>query len=229
MVFLSLVANTGMGTKAAMLWTGGKDSALALDLAEKSGCEAVSLVTFAPPEPEFLAHPLPLMRRQADSLGLPHRILMVDEPIREGYVKGLGLLKAHGVEAVVTGDIAEVDGHPNWVRECCEGVGLEVITPLWGMDGEEVMERLLSGGFKAIFTLVKRPWLTEEWVRKELDRESLERLRKVPGLDLCGERGEYHTMVLDAPMFERRIRIRFHSTVVKGDMAYMDVNDANVV
>ncbi|MFH0861602.1 MAG: diphthine--ammonia ligase [Candidatus Altiarchaeota archaeon] len=215
--------------KAAVLWTGGKESALALHLAEKSGIDAVSLVTFAPPEPEFLAHPLSLMRHQADSLGLPHRILTVDAPYRDGYARGLGLLKAHGIEAVITGDIAEAEGHPDLVRECCEDVGLKTVRPLWGMEGEEMMGRLLTGGFKAIFSLVKRPWLTEEWVGKELGLESLELLRNIPGLDLCGERGEYHTMVLDAPMFERRIRIRFHSTVVKGDMAYMDVNDANIV
>src|SRR5579875_2179050 len=98
---------------AAVLWTGGKDSALALHAAAAHGCEARCLVTFAPPEPDFLAHPLPVMALQARSLGLPHRVLTVAKPFETGYEAALRTLRDEaGIECVVTGDIAAVDGRP---------------------------------------------------------------------------------------------------------------------
>ena len=57
---------------AAVLWTGGKDSALALHEARLNGCRVRCLVTFASPEPNFLAHPLAFMKLQATALALPH-------------------------------------------------------------------------------------------------------------------------------------------------------------
>ncbi|MBI5462162.1 MAG: diphthine--ammonia ligase [Gammaproteobacteria bacterium] len=210
-----------------MLWTGGKDSALALHEARLDGCHVRCLVTFAPPEPDFLAHPLAIMKLQADALALPHVLWTVREPFHEGYEAGLRWLKETlGIDTIITGDIAEVAGQPNWIRERCRPVGMRVMTPLWGRDRAELLQRLLATGFKVVFSCVKTRWLDAQWVGRELDHAAIDRLhllRKQNGLDLCGEEGEYHTLVTDAPYFNRRLRLGAFRVRERDDLAYLEI------
>jgi diphthine-ammonia ligase len=196
-------------SKAAVLWTGGKDSALAFYEAQRTGQDIQRLVTFAPEGANFLAHPIAFMQLQAEAVGLPHETITIAEPFREGYEKAIGDLKEKkGIETLVTGDISLVDGRPNWIRECCRPSGMEVLTPLWEQDRLGLLKRLLNQGFRVILSGGYRPWFTEDWLGRELNNESLEDLcclRQEKGIDLCGEQGEYHTMVLDSPFFKKRI------------------------
>src|ERR1043165_5793914 len=96
-------------SNAAVLWTGGKDSVLALHEARRSGCRVRCLVTFAPPEPDFLAHPVAFMKLQSEALGLPHLVWPVHQPFAESYEAGLRWLQeTMNIDTVITGDIAEV-------------------------------------------------------------------------------------------------------------------------
>ncbi len=190
--------------RAAMLWTGGKDSALALRVAREQGYDVGLLVTFAPEQGDFHAHPLPLIDQQAKALGLPWRCVAITAPYEESYRKALAGLVEEGWQVVITGDIAEVDGHPNWIRERAEGLVLEVVTPLWDCQRDELVERVLAEGIKAVISCVKVAALSSDWVGRELDAEALADLRllhREKGVDLAGENGEYHTIVVDSPDF----------------------------
>ncbi len=218
---------------AAVSWTGGKDSSLALYEAKLLGYRVISLVTFIPSEPEFLAHPLSFMKYQAEALGIPHYALEVNEPFKESYEKAIHSLKEkHGIATLITGDIAEVDGHPNWVRECSKYSGIGVLTPLWGRDRLELLNRLLSYRFKLIFTCIKKPWFTDDnLLGMELKKDSLERLRAInaeTGLDICGEQGEYHTMVVDGPPFKKSIHINVYSKHAKDSLMYMNIQKVSL-
>jgi uncharacterized protein (TIGR00290 family) len=212
--------------KTAVLWTGGKDSALAFHEADQAGCDIRLLATFAPPAARFRAHSIGLMRCQADAMGIRHRVIALEAPLRESYIAALReLAECDGISVVVTGDIAEVDGKPNWIRECCRDLPLEVQTPLWHRTREELLERLIGGGFKVVFTCVKEPWFTSEWVGRELDRTALRAMRDLhvtTGLDLCGEQGEYHTMVVDGPPFRHRIELPAYSVRTSDGLSYLD-------
>ena len=213
---------------AAMLWTGGKDSALALLEAGRSGYDVRCLITFAPPQPDFLAHPLPFMQLQAQALGLPHHVLQVNEPFADGYENHLRSMRNEmGIDAVVTGDIAEVGGSPNWIRERSRPVGMEVHTPLWGRDRQQLLEDLLSHRFTVRFSCVKKRWLTESWVGRTLNEPAIADLRTVrerSGLDLCGEEGEYHTLVTDGPQFSRAIDVQSYSVRATESLAFMEIH-----
>lgn len=217
---------------AAVLWTGGKDSALALHEALLDGCRIRCLMTFAPPEPDFLAHPLPFMKLQAEAMALPHFLWPVREPFRESYEAGLRWLKeTMDIDTVVTGDIAEVAGNPNWIRERSRPVGMNAMTPLWGRDRIELLQRLLAMRFKVVFSCVKTRWLSAQWIGRELDDAAiigLGSLRKQNGLDLCGEEGEYHTLVTDAPQFNRRLRLDKFRVREREDLAYMEIERAEL-
>jgi len=103
---------------AAMLWTGGKDCSLALYEAGRDGYDVRCLVTFAPSNPNFLAHPPAFIKMQAQAMALPHYILPISEPFEKSYEAALCKLREKmGISTVITGDIAEVGGSPNWIRE----------------------------------------------------------------------------------------------------------------
>jgi len=211
---------------AAVSWTGGKDSSLALYEAEVSGCKVNCLVTFAPPQERFLAHPIALMRSQALALGLPHYVVNVEEPFERGYENAISSLKEQrGIDLLVTGDISEVADHAsNWMVDRCKRCSVDVLMPLWHRDRLDLLNVLLSLGFKVIFSCVKRPWFTEEWLGLELSHGSLERLCELSqrtGLDICGEQGEYHTWVLDGPRFRKSIRVASFSKHVENSVMYI--------
>ena len=221
--------NNDSTRRAAMLWTGGKDSSLALHEARRDGFDVQCLVTFAPGVPDFLAHPLKFMMMQAQALGLPHYVFPVNEPYETSYETCLRRLRDEmGIGTVITGDIAEVGGSPNWIRARSGPVGMNVHTPLWGRDRGDLLAQLLAHGFKVRFSCIKTRWLAEDWVGRELDDTAIEDLRIVrerTGLDLCGEEGEYHTLVTDGPQFQRAIRIGGYSRRAADALAYMEIHE----
>jgi diphthine-ammonia ligase len=214
------------GRRAAVLWTGGKDSCLALYEAALQGLQIERLITFVPGEGRFRAHPLEFLGLQAQALGLAHHTLEIKEPYREGYQQAIVTLKERwGIQTLVTGDMAEVEGHPNWMRECCAGSDVEILTPLWGRGGVALLDHFLSCGFLAVFSCVKQPWLSPDWLGRELDTQALAELAVLAhdtGLDVCGEQGEYHTLVLDGPPFEKRICIDACEKKAEDHLAYVE-------
>lgn len=202
---------------AAVLWTGGKDSCLALHEAAGLGYNVSSLVTFVPPDAAFRAHPVPRLRRQAEAMSLPYHTFEVRPPYKQGYQSAFRLMQEElGISHVITGDIDEVGGNQNWVRSIANELGMGVVTPLWERSRQSLMESILEQQFRVCFSYVRSPWLGPEWVGRELTEAVLGELKRVSsetGMDLCGEQGEYHTLVLDAPMFHNplsldRARIR---------------------
>jgi uncharacterized protein (TIGR00290 family) len=185
---------------AVVLWTGGKDSCLALYRARELGHQILALATFVPKDgKEFSAHPREQMIQQAAQLGLPIHFIAVEEPYRSSYVSGLTWIRNNlGVTAVVTGDIDLVDQLPNWIQECCSSLDLEVVMPLWQEPREALMDELIRREMQVKITWINHPSIPQHWLNKTIDKVFLEEMKAVckrENLDLCGENGEYHTMV----------------------------------
>ncbi len=200
----------------AVLWTGGKDSCLSLHRVHEKGFRIACLATFVPVgEVNFIAHPIDDMKKQAEALGLPLFLMPVSEPYRAGYIAGLNSLKNEfGVTSVVTGDVDLVNGLPNWIVECCTNIAIEVIRPLWNENRQSLMTELLDRKIEAKITLVSHPALSQDWCGRIIDKlllNELSALTKTAGIDLCGENGEYHTMVLNAPLFRNPITMKSHN------------------
>jgi diphthine-ammonia ligase len=176
---------------------------MSLDIARHE-LPVTDLVTFAPPNGSFRAHPLMVMRAQAAALRIPHRVIEIAEPYEAGYFLAFEALAAEGVTHVITGDIDRVDGRPNWVRERCAGLPIEVVTPLWDRDRASILEELRARGFRVVISCV-RPPLPASLCGQFLD-DALPAIR-ASGADLCGENGEYHTLVVDGPGFARPITL----------------------
>lgn len=186
--------------KAIVLWTGGKDSCLALHLARESGWTIVALVTFVPVGgTEFKAHPQSEILLQASHLRLQHEFVQITEPYRESYIAALKNLKNRfDVEGFITGDIDLVAGHRNWILECCQGLDVNVVRPLWHMSRKTVLENILMRGIRARISYINHPSIPSSWLNRVINEtlvEELNGLASRTGIDLAGENGEYHTMV----------------------------------
>lgn len=197
-----------MKNNAAVLWTGGKDCALAFMKAQEAGYHITHLVTFAPENPDFKAHALSFIQQQVAAIGLPHLLLTVTPPLQESYEDAIQHLKdTYQIHTLVTGDIDEIDGHPNWMAKCSEKSGMQVYAPLWKKDREFLLNELLKHQFQVIFSLVKKPFFSQEWVGKNIDETVISVLKHKLNIDICGENGEYHTMVTNAPYFNNKIQL----------------------
>lgn len=198
--------------RVSVSWSGGMESCLACHKVLTQGYDVACLVTFVLNSWPSICHPLPLMRLQSKAIEIPHITIKVEEPYREGYREAISRLKkTEGIEGIVTGDIYVVDStHGRWMESVCEGLDVNVIMPLWGQDTYRVLNEEVSEGFRAIFTCLKQPWFNEEWLGRELNKSCLEDLKMLIDryeIDPCGENGEYHTMVIDGPIFKEAIEI----------------------
>lgn len=208
--------------KAVVSWTGGKDCNLSLLHAWRDpSLDVVALICFKPEGGVFRAHPTALMEKQAEALRLPLMYIPINATpeytYKDAYVEGMKRLKAeHGIFVVVTGDMDYVGtSDTNWMSECGEEAGLDVIIPLWKRDREQCLREMIDEGLEVIFSCVKAPYFDGTWIGRRIDDESLLEMKKIVAessegetcLDLGGERGEYHTMCLNGPLYSHRVDI----------------------
>ncbi|CAK4073001.1 unnamed protein product [Aphanomyces euteiches] len=217
----------------AVLWTGGKDSVLAMIEAMDEGHDVQYLVTFGPENPSFKAHPLPLMQRQAAAVGKPHLLRTIGAPYAERYEDNLRALRDEfGVTCIVTGDIDFLGtSTTNFIQARCEAIGLASYFPLWKRSREELLAKLLQKGLYVVFSCVKSiPFEPAvEWLGQPINDKAVERLRQLEEngkpIDICGENGEYHTMVLDGPCFSHRISLPKFSVAAQDGLSYMQFTE----
>ena len=196
--------------RVAVLWSGGKESSLACHRVMAQDHDVATLVTFVLNDWPYVCHPLSIISLQSEALAIPHMTLKVAEPYKETYRQSVStLIGSEGIEGIVTGNIW-IEDHKRWMEDVCEGLRVHVIMPLWNENTHDILDAVVSDGFRPVFTCVKEPWFDADWLDRQLDRqriEALKSLRERFGIDVCGENGEYHTMVLDGPIFRRSIRI----------------------
>ena len=200
--------------RAAVLFSGGKDSCLALHYAMGSA-DVKCLITMLPENPaSYMFHTpnIALAERQAEAIGLP--ILMrATGGEKETELKDLkGAIKEaigrYGIDAIFTGAIASAY-QASRIGRVCEGLGIECVNPLWGKDPIGLLEEALGMGFDAIVTGVFAMGL-EGFIGRKIDEGfigEMGALRERHGINPAGEGGEFETFVLDAPFFKKRLTV----------------------
>lgn len=190
-------------------WSGGKDSCLALYLAEMSGYEVKFLINMLTGDGQYSrSHGLrrSLLERQAESMG---KEIVFGRAGWENYEPAfkdrLQFLKKRDslLRAGVFGDI-DLQDHRDWVERVCRSVDLEAYLPLWNKGREELLETFFEAGFKAAIVCIKESELDAAWLGRVLDHSAVDEFRRI-GIDLCGENGEYHSFVFDGPIFSKPV------------------------
>jgi diphthine-ammonia ligase len=203
----------------AVLSSGGKDSVLALDRAVGSGLRIARLVTLydeASERVRFHAVPIAVLRAQAEALQLPLSLYPTAPATFEAaFLAALDALRHEGVAGVIFGNIHLADVRA-WYEERVRAAGLAHVEPLWGQPPGQLAREVVSRGYTAILTCIEEATAESAWLGQPLSEELIAAFER-RGIDPCGERGEYHTLVTDGPPFRAPLRVRFGAVRSDGD------------
>ncbi len=219
----------GKGMPFFCSWSGGKDSCLALHRACRAGAAPRRLLTMlAEDGARSRSHGLArtVIEAQAARLGIPlltRSAAWADyEPV---FVRALQDLGREGLRAGVFGDIDFVP-HLEWDTRICAATGMRLCLPLWQGGRTELLNEFLAAGFKAVIVAVKENALGRDYLGRTLDPELVaDFLRR--GIDPCGESGEYHTVVVDGPLFSAPLALEPGRITAQDGQARLDVSVAN--
>ncbi|MFJ7730742.1 diphthine--ammonia ligase [Lysinibacillus sp. NPDC097231] len=204
-------------------FSGGKDSVLALYKAMKVG-EAIGLIVMMEEEGErSRSHGMPpeLIQAQADSIGLPVYTAAASwSDYEKVFIRLLEKAKDQGAEVLVTGDL-DMPAHGCWHDKVTKAVGLKLGMPLWEMNHREAVEEFINLGFETIIVTVNLSLgMREDDLGRVLTHEYVKEL-EARGIDPCGEGGEFHTTVIDGPLFKHSISVRKCNIIKDGEYAFL--------
>ncbi len=207
-------------------WSGGKDSCLAYYKALKLGFKVSFLLTML--EENGLrsrGHGVKadVIRLQAESLGVPIVFGKASwEKYEDEFKRILKNLKnSDGVEGGVFGDI-RLEEHKEWVEKVCGEVGIKAFEPLWNKKYEELLTEFFGNGFEAIIVGVKANLVDKKWLGEKISWKFIEYLKN-HNIDLFGEAGEYHSLVVSGPTFKRKISIVKSQKTFKDGYWFLDI------
>lgn len=210
-------------------WSSGKDSVWALHLLtqRKDLRIAALLTTFNSAADRVAMHAVrrSLVEAQADRVGLPLWAVDLPWPCSNAQYEEIlaGVCRRavnEGIEAVAFGDLFLADIRAYRERQL-EGTGLEPLFPLWGIPTVRLARDMIGAGVKAKVTCVDASKLDRSFAGCDFDLELLESFR--PEIDPCGENGEFHTFVYDAPIFPRQIEVRVGEVVERDGFIFADL------
>lgn len=215
----------GGAVKVFCSWSGGKESCLACYQAIQEGHEIASLLTMVTTTGNYTrSHRLrgDLLMAQSQAIGIKLHQRRVSWNTYEGeFSKALTSLKREGIGGGVFGALYLSEDRA-WVERVCSEAGIVPLLPLWGIGGRDLLRTFIKAGFEAIVVAVRSDIMDAHWLGKRIDGAFVEQMEK-SGIDVCGENGEYHTLVVDGPIFERRIDIRATEITRRGTMVFLRV------
>ncbi|MFA6679758.1 MAG: diphthine--ammonia ligase [Candidatus Methanomethylophilaceae archaeon] len=198
--------------RLAALYSGGKDSAFALYLVKQMGHDIPYLVNIVPTDKAswiFHTPNLNIVPLMAEAMKIP-LVCISSDGTEEGDLSSLkDVLRNLDIDGVVTGAVWS-DYQWDRMNLVCGDLDLKVISPLWRKDQDIVYDEMVNSGIDAIIVGVFAEGLDEKWLGRHLDAEckkELIELREKFGISIIGEGGEYESMTLDSPAYEKKLEL----------------------
>jgi Predicted ATPases of PP-loop superfamily len=219
----------GLRKRVLLSWSSGKDSAWALHmLRQRPDVEVAGLLTTVIERfDRVAAHAVrtDLLRRQADSIGLPLRLVdlpfqCANEVYEDRMRAAIGAARADGIEGIAFGDLFLADVR-QYREKMMEGTGITPLFPLWGRPTVELAREMTAGGLRARITCVDPRRLPAAMSGREYNDDFLKALPE--GVDPCGENGEFHSFAFDGPMFNRPVEFTIGETVEHDGFVFTDL------
>lgn len=211
--------------KFVMSYSCGKDSTLALHHMIEQGHEPIALLTMVNENVDrsfFHGADYKMLQAYSDALRIP---LLLTYAKGENYHLAMeeSLRKASqmGAEAACFGDI-DIEANRQWAEDRCNNADLEAVFPLWHRNRAENVYELIELGYKCLIKSVNTSLLPKSLLGKYIDLQSVEEM-KTCGIDICGENGEYHTLVVDGPVFHTALPFKTGELLDFGDFSIIDV------
>ncbi len=217
--------------KLGALISTGKDSLFAMYKAGKDN-EITCLITVQSSNPDsymFHTPSVELAKYQAEALELP--LVMVQtkgekekelEDLKKAIVEAK---EKYGIEGVTTGALFS-QYQKERIEKICAELGIKAVSPLWHMEQYKEMKELIKAGFEFIFTKVAAEGLDKSFLGKVIGTEQLEELRLLnekTKFNIAGEGGEFESLVLDMPLFKKKLVIE------ESEVKEIDKNTAELV
>ena len=219
--------------RVAVLATGGKDSVLALHRVLNEGYEVSYLATMIPlREDSWMFHypNIHLVDLFADAVEIP-LVKAETSGIKERELEDLRrLIEKLDVEGVVSGAVAS-SYQKTRIERVCRQLRLKSVVPLWHENEMDILNEILDLKFEVIITGVYAYGFDREWLGRKFDEETVKALMELNrkyGVSLVGEGGEYESLVLDAPLFRRRIKIAEAEKIWENQSGYFLVTKAEL-
>jgi uncharacterized protein (TIGR00290 family) len=215
--------------KVLLAWSSGKDSAWALHvLRQHREVEVAGLLTTVNETHGRVAmHAVrrELLERQAQAVGLPLTIVPIPFPCpnelyEAAMARALASARRAGVEGVAFGDLFLEDVR-RYREERMAGTGLGCLFPLWGRPTAELAREMIDGGLRAWLTCVDPRHLPPRFAGRAFDAALLAELP--PGVDPCGENGEFHSFAWEGPMFRQRVTAKPGEVVERDGFVFADL------
>lgn len=205
--------------KTIASWSGGKDSCLACYKVIKEGYDIRYLLNFVSSESRrgsFHGLDKEIISLQAERINLSVIIKEVSPDTKKyesEFKSAVSELINTGIEAMVFGDIY-LEEHKVWVDRVCQELNIKPLEPLWKQAPMKLLQDFLDAGFKTIIVSCRTELMGKEYLGRYLDMELAEELQE-KGICPCGEKGEFHTLVLDGPIFKKPIEILEAQPILK--------------
>jgi uncharacterized protein (TIGR00290 family) len=219
-----------MGRQRCWLsWSSGKDSTLALAaLRDDPSTEVAGLLTTVNEDADRVAmHAVrrTLLEAQAAALGLPLHVVAIphacrNETYEQRMAAAVDAALADGITRMAFGDLFLADVRA-YREQMLAPTGIEPVFPLWGRDTTELAREMLDRGVRATLTCVDPRVLDAAFAGRAYDDRLLADLP--PGVDPCGENGEFHTFVHDGPGFAHPLAVRTGEVVERDGFVFADV------
>ncbi len=195
--------------KALCSWSGGKDSCFALIKAIEAGYEPAVLLNVLNEEGRISrSHGIPssILQAQAAAAGLPiHLIPSSWQDYEHKFTAQLTELKAtYDLSYAVFGDI-DLQPHRDWEEKVCANSGLTAVLPLWQQDRKSLVLQMLAAGIETAIVSCNEQ-MGPDFLGRQINEECIADLEKV-GVDVCGENGEFHTLVTNCPLFKAPVNV----------------------
>ncbi|MDD3492477.1 MAG: diphthine--ammonia ligase [Candidatus Thermoplasmatota archaeon] len=197
--------------KVAVLLSGGKDSVYAAFIARQWGWDISHAVVVRPRSLSWMYHTdnIHLTADVARSMGLPLVARSTHARPEEELAELQSALAGLDVDGVVSGAVAS-EYQRTRIERVCHSLDIKSFTPLWHKDGRQLLQEMLQAGFAIVVVAVAAEGLGGEWLGRVLDGGAVEELVGLHGrygIHVAGEGGEYETLVLDCPLYSRRLVI----------------------
>jgi uncharacterized protein (TIGR00290 family) len=218
-----------MAIPTLVSWSSGKDSAWSLHLLQRNPeFEVAGLLTTLNAAFDRVAmHSTrrELLEAQAAAAGLPLQVVPLPWPCsnanyEEAMRNACDAAIANGIRAIAFGDLYLEDVR-RYREDHLRNTSLTPVFPVWGRDTRALLHEMIAAGVKTRIVCIDPKKLPREFAGRDLDKDLLAELP--PGIDPCGENGEFHTCVYDGPMFRNPIPIESGEVVERDGFIFADV------
>jgi len=202
--------------KLGVLFSSGKDSCYALYLMKKKGHEIPCLITIKSKNPDsFMFHTanIDLTKLQSKAMQIPlitqKTIGKKEDELRDLEKAIKKAKKKYKIQGIVTGALFS-NYQKQRIEKIAEKLELKTFSPLWHKDQEKEITEIINNKFEIIFSQIAADGLDPSWIKRKItkkDIESLKKINKKNKLNIAGEGGEFESLVLNCPLFKKKIKI----------------------